>query len=78
LIQTYPNDVPGSQTLGEVRTLLDQIEPGYKIISSRRRDDGQAKYLRRYVLPEGHTNLARMCSAQKSGKSNSTHANRQV
>ncbi|HZS16557.1 MAG TPA: adenylate/guanylate cyclase domain-containing protein [Candidatus Udaeobacter sp.] len=38
LIQTYPKDAPGSQTLGEVRTLLDQIEPAYKIISSRQRE----------------------------------------
>ncbi len=38
LIEAYPNDAPGSQTLGEVETLLDQIEPAYQIINNRQRE----------------------------------------
>jgi len=38
MIEAYPKNAPGSQTLAEVETLLDQIEPAYKIISSRQRD----------------------------------------
>src|ERR1044071_3215590 len=38
LIEAYPKDAPGSQTLGEVETLLDQIEPAYQIINNRQRE----------------------------------------
>src|SRR6266550_6837486 len=35
IIEAYPKDAPGSHTLGEVETLLDQIEPAYQIINNR-------------------------------------------
>jgi class 3 adenylate cyclase len=38
LIEAYPKDAPGSQTLAEVETLLDQIEPAYQIINNRQRE----------------------------------------
>ena len=38
LIETYPRNGPGSQTLAEVETLLDQIEPAYQIINNRQRE----------------------------------------
>ena len=38
MIETYPKNAPGSQTLAEVETLLDQIQPSYEIISSRQRE----------------------------------------
>ena len=38
LIEAYPKNAPGSQTLGEVETLLDQIEPAYQIINNRQRE----------------------------------------
>src|SRR5215472_15444909 len=38
IIDTYPKNAAGSQTLAEVKTLLDQIEPAYQIISNRQRE----------------------------------------
>jgi adenylate cyclase len=38
IIGAYPKDAPGSQTLAEVETLLDQIEPAYEIINNRQRE----------------------------------------
>ncbi|HET6886348.1 MAG TPA: adenylate/guanylate cyclase domain-containing protein [Candidatus Udaeobacter sp.] len=38
IIGAYPKDAPGSQTLAEVETLLDQIEPAYQIINNRQRE----------------------------------------
>jgi len=38
LIEAYPENAPGSHTLGEVETLLDQIEPAYQIINNRQRE----------------------------------------
>jgi adenylate cyclase len=38
IIGAYPKDAPGSQTLAEVATLLDQIEPAYQIINNRQRE----------------------------------------
>lgn len=38
IIGAYPKDAPGSQTLAEVATLLDQIEPAYEIINNRQRE----------------------------------------
>jgi adenylate cyclase len=35
LIDAYPEDAPGSHTLAEVKTLLDQIEPAYQILNNR-------------------------------------------
>src|SRR5262245_4105168 len=35
IIDEYPKNAPGSQTLAEVETLLDQIEPSYQIINTR-------------------------------------------
>jgi adenylate cyclase len=37
-IDAYPRNGPGSQTLAEVETLLDQIQPAYKTISNRQRE----------------------------------------
>jgi adenylate cyclase len=35
IIHAYPKNAPGSPTLAEVETLLNQIEPAYQIISNR-------------------------------------------
>ena len=37
IIESYPESAPGSHTLAEVETLLDQIQPAYKTISARQR-----------------------------------------
>jgi class 3 adenylate cyclase len=38
IINAYPKNAPGSHTLAEVETLLDQIQPAYKTISNRQRE----------------------------------------
>ena len=40
IIEAYPTKVaaPGRETLAEVKTLLDQIEPAYQVISTRQRE----------------------------------------
>jgi adenylate cyclase len=38
IIDAYPKNATGSQTLAEVETLLNQIEPAYQIISNRQRE----------------------------------------
>jgi len=38
IIDAYPRNGPGSHTLAEVETLLDQIQPAYKTISNRQRE----------------------------------------
>ena len=38
IIGAYPKNAPGRQTLAEVATLLDQIEPAYQIINNRQRE----------------------------------------
>ena len=38
IIDAYPRNAPGSHTLAEVETLLDQIEPAYQIINNRQRE----------------------------------------
>src|SRR6476620_873691 len=35
IIEGYPENAPGSHTLAEVETLLDQIEPAYQILNNR-------------------------------------------
>jgi class 3 adenylate cyclase len=38
IIGAYPKNAAGSQTLAQVETLLDQIEPAYQIINNRQRE----------------------------------------
>ena len=38
IIATYPRSGAGRETLAEVKTLLDQIEPAYEVISTRQRE----------------------------------------
>jgi adenylate cyclase len=38
IIGAYPKNATGSQTLAQVETLLDQIEPAYQIINNRQRE----------------------------------------
>jgi adenylate cyclase len=38
IIEAYPKNGPGSHTLAEVETLLDQIQPAYKTINNRQRE----------------------------------------
>jgi len=38
IIEGYPENAPGSHTLAEVETLLDQIEPAYQILNNRQRE----------------------------------------
>src|SRR5215470_12947018 len=35
IIESYPGNGPGSHTLAEVETLLDQVEPAYQILNNR-------------------------------------------
>ena len=37
IIDAYPKNMAGRETLAEVETLLDQIEPAYEIVNSRQR-----------------------------------------
>ena len=38
IIDAYPQNAPGSHTLAEVETLLDQIQPAYKTINNRQQE----------------------------------------
>ena len=38
IIESYPRTGPGSHTLTEVETLLDQLQPAYKTINNRQRE----------------------------------------
>src|SRR5438132_3576354 len=38
IIGAYPKNATGSQTLAQVETLLDQIEPAYQLINNRQRE----------------------------------------
>src|SRR5262245_40412634 len=38
IIDVYPKNAPGSHTLAEVETLLNQIEPAYQILNNRQRE----------------------------------------
>lgn len=38
IVEAYPENAPGSHTLAEVETLLDQIEPAYQILNNRQRE----------------------------------------
>ena len=38
IIDAYPKNAPGSHTLAEVETLLDQIQPAYKTLNNRQRE----------------------------------------
>jgi adenylate cyclase len=38
IIEAYPRNAPGSHTLAEVETLLDQIQPAYKTLNNRQRE----------------------------------------
>jgi adenylate cyclase len=38
IIGAYPKNIAGRETLAEVKTLLDQIEPAYQIINTRQRE----------------------------------------
>src|SRR4030095_7447035 len=38
VIEGYPENAPGSHTLAQVKTLLDQIEPAYQIMNNRQRE----------------------------------------
>jgi adenylate cyclase len=38
LISAYPKNAAGRETLAEVKTLVDQIEPAYEVISTRQRE----------------------------------------
>ncbi len=38
IIKAYPENAPGSHTLAEVETLLDQIEPAYQILNNRQHE----------------------------------------
>ncbi|MFL6554110.1 MAG: Tar ligand binding domain-containing protein, partial [Chthoniobacterales bacterium] len=38
IIDAYPQNAPGTNTLAEVETLLDQIQPAYKTINNRQQE----------------------------------------
>src|SRR4029077_10800847 len=37
LVDAYPTTVAGHETIAEIKTMLDQIEPAYQVISTRQR-----------------------------------------
>ncbi|PYL13158.1 MAG: adenylate/guanylate cyclase domain-containing protein, partial [Verrucomicrobia bacterium] len=38
LLDAYPKNVAGRETIAEIRTLLDQVEPTYQVINARQRE----------------------------------------
>ena len=57
MIEAYPKNAPGSQTLAEVETLLDQIEPAYQVISNRQREVLDMQLARQHATANQELNL---------------------
>src|SRR6266480_4835698 len=38
LLDAYPKNVAGRETIAEIKTLLDQVEPTYQVINARQRE----------------------------------------
>ena len=57
VIDAYPKNAAGSQTLAEVKTLLDQIEPAYQIISNRQREVLDMQRAGKHDKANQHLNL---------------------
>jgi class 3 adenylate cyclase len=57
IIEAYPKNAPGSQTLAEVGILLNQIEPAYQIISNRQREVLDMQRAGKHEQANQHLNL---------------------
>ena len=57
IIEGYPKNAPGSHTLAEVETLLDQIEPAYQILNSRQHEVLDLQLAGEHDKANAHLNL---------------------
>jgi adenylate cyclase len=57
IIGAYPKNMAGRETLAEVKTLLDQIEPAYQIISARQREVLDMQLAGQHEKANQHVNL---------------------
>ena len=57
IIEGYPENAPGSHTLAEVETLLDQIEPAYQILNNRQREVLDLQLAGQHDKANGRLNL---------------------
>jgi class 3 adenylate cyclase len=57
IIAAYPSNMAGREMLAEVRTLLDQIEPAYQVISNRQREIIDMQLAGQHEKANQHVNL---------------------
>jgi adenylate cyclase len=57
IIGAYPKNMAGRETLAEVKTLLDQIEPAYQIISTRQHEVVDLQLAGQHGEANQHVNL---------------------
>jgi class 3 adenylate cyclase len=57
LMDAYPTTVAGHETIAEVKTLLDQIEPAYQVISTRQREVIDLQLAGQHGEANQHVNL---------------------
>jgi len=57
LMNAYPTTVAGHETIAEIKTLLDQIEPAYQVISTRQREVVDLQLARQHGEANQHVNL---------------------
>jgi adenylate cyclase len=57
IIAAYPSNMAGREMLAEVRTLLDQIEPSYQVISTRQREILDMQLAGQHEKANQHVNL---------------------
>ena len=57
LMDAYPTTVAGHETIAEIKTLLDQIEPAYQVISTRQRELVDLQLARQHGEANQHVNL---------------------
>jgi class 3 adenylate cyclase len=57
IIAAYPGNMAGREMLAEVRTLLDQIEPAYQVISTRQREIIDMQLAGQHEKANQHVNL---------------------
>jgi adenylate cyclase len=57
VIDAYPINVTGHDTIAEIKTLLDQIEPAYQVISARQREVLDLQLAGQHAEANQHINL---------------------
>ena len=57
LMDAYPTTVAGHETIAEIKTLLDQIEPAYQVISTRQREVIDLQLAGQHGEANQHVNL---------------------